>query len=132
MTIAMEMVRVLDISDQLKEHITDMIIEADKRAALARFNENLFDIFGYTDRHNRAILRLEARPHVPGDKLILTGTNVIVYPYVTPYFLDTFSAGYSCLAEEGEIELLVKAPKEVPQYARFLIALEGWKGQQYF
>lgn len=124
------LVRVLDISQLLKEHITDMILEASEKAARKGFNENVFDIFGYVDHRDLAYLRLEARPiHQQAamhDKSILAGSYTTTYKEMTPDFLRVWDAGHVCLAPKGEMELLIAAPTIAPQLPRYLDALDGW------
>lgn len=126
-----ELVRVLHISQLFKEHITDSIIELSRKAAEKRFSEDTFDIFGYVDHRDVAYLRFEARPIEQqidqGASSILQGAYTTPYREVTPDLLRVFDAGHLCLAKHAEIELLVNAPGDYPQYPRYLLALEEWK-----
>jgi hypothetical protein len=122
-------VRVLDVSQLLKEHITDMILEANKRAALAGFNEECFDMFGYVDARDKAYLRLEARRDLPfggTPSTVLVGCHTMTYKEMTPDFLKAWDAGYVCWAPRSEVEVLVHAPSG-PVLDMFKQAVEGWK-----
>lgn len=131
---AVEMVRVLNISQLFKEHITDLIIELSEKAARQGFNEDAFDVFGYVDRRDTAYLRLEARPieRQPGTGSVLRGAYTTPFREVTADYLRAWDAGYLCIAPRNEIEMLVAAPSEFPQYPRFLTAVVGWKKQEHF
>jgi hypothetical protein len=128
---SVEFVRVLHISQLLKEHITDAIIELSRKAAEKGFSEEAFDIFGYVDHRDTAFLRMEARPIEQqidhGASSILQGAYTTPYRDVSPSLLQAFDAGHLCLARRDEIEVLVNAPGGFPQYPRYLLALEGWK-----
>lgn len=131
---AVVMVRVLNISQLLKEYITDAIIDLSRKAALAGFNEDCFDVFGYVDDRDKAYLRMEARADqllkAPAGRAILAGSYTTTYREMTADFLRAWDAGYLCLAPEGEIQLLVHAPAG-PMYSHFLKAVEGWKQQEH-
>ncbi|BDD79711.1 hypothetical protein [Burkholderia phage FLC9] len=126
-----EYVRVLHISQLFKEHITDLMISLSRKAAEKGFSENVFDIFGYVDSRDVAYLRLEPRPIEEqidlGARSILQGIYTLPYREVTPELLRAFDAGHLCVAKRDEMELLVNAPGDMPQYQRFLIVLEAWK-----
>jgi len=125
------MVRVLNISQLFKEHLTDMIVEIHEKAARKGFNEDAFDVFGYVDERDTAFLRLEAKPIEQqidaGAQSILRGAYTTPFRECTADHLKAFDAGYLCLAPRPEIELLVNAPGNFPMYQRFLNAVAQWQ-----
>lgn len=133
--VAIVMVRVLDISQLLKEHITDMMLESSRLAAELGFNENCFDMFGYVDEHDKAYLRLEARDdqldNTPAGRKVLAGSYTTTYKEMTADFLRVWDAGYLCLAPKHEVELLVHAPAGA-MMPLFLNAVAGWKQLDHF
>jgi hypothetical protein len=126
-----DLVRVLHVSQLFKEHLTDLILSVSRKAAVKGFSENVFDVFGYVDARDVAMLRLESRPIEQqvdeGAVSILSGAYTTPYREVTPNLLRAFDAGHLCVVKRAEIEILINAPGEYRQYPRFLHSLEEWK-----